>query len=149
MTRVVTVASMPSTSAAVGREGCAPKRDAARAPAAHDRRSAVSGSRPSSQRDEQAGGEGVAGRRAVDRVHLRRLRPRDLLAVLQQHRPLRSERQGHDPVAPPQHLELVAVDDGEVGVDVDRPCGGGVEAEETARLLPGRVHGRVRDLELA
>ena len=47
-----------------------------------------------------------------------------------------------------ERLELVAVDDGEVGVDVDRPRGRGVEAEEPGCLLPGAEHGLVGDLEL-
>ena len=55
--------------------------------------------------DEQAGGEGVAGRRAVDRVDPGWLRARDLLPVLLQHRALGTERHGDDPVAAAQHLE--------------------------------------------
>ena len=68
MTGVVTAGVCASTSSAVGREGCAPKREAASAPAAQERRSASSRARALEQRDEQAGGERVAGGRAVDRV---------------------------------------------------------------------------------
>ena len=67
-------ASIASTSAAVGRDGCAPSRDAASAPAAHARRSASSRGAPLEQRDDEAGGERVAGRGAVDGVDPRRRR---------------------------------------------------------------------------
>ncbi len=103
---------------------------------------------PLEPRDEQAGGERVSGGGAVDGVDRRRLGAGDLLPVLEQDRALGAERDGDDAVAPPQHLELVAVDDGQVGVDVDRPCGRGVEAEEAGRPLPRAAHGLVRDLEL-
>ena len=51
------------------------------------------------QRDEQAGGEGVAGRGAVDDLDLRRRRARDLLAVLEQDRALGAERERDEAVA--------------------------------------------------
>jgi len=60
-----------------------------------------------------------------------------------------AERERDEPVAPRERLELVAVDDGEVGVHGDWPRWSGVQAEEPRRLLPGRDHGAVRDLELA
>ena len=101
MTRGRHRASIASTSAAVGSDGCAPKRDAASAPAAHARRSASSRLAALEQRDEQAGGERVAGGGAVDGVDLRRLGARDLLAVLEQHRALGAERDGDEAVAPP------------------------------------------------
>ena len=44
--------------------------------------------------------------------------------VLEQHRALGAERQRDEAVAALQHLELVAVDDRQVGVDVDRPRAG-------------------------
>ena len=101
------------------------------------------------QRDEQARGEGIARSGAVDRVDLRRLGARDLLPVLEQHRALGAERHRDEAVAALQRLELVAVDDREVGVDVDRPRGRGVQAEQARRLLPGADHRLVGDLELA
>ena len=101
------------------------------------------------QRDEQAGREGVARGGAVDGVDLRRLGARHLLPVVEQQRALGAERHRHEAVAALQHLELVAVDDGQVGVDVDRPRRRGVQAEEPGRLLPRADDGRVRNLELA
>ena len=79
----------------------------------------------------------------------RQLGARHLLAVVEQQRALGAERHRHEAVAALQHLKLVAVDDGEVGVDVDRPRGRGVQAEEPGRLLPRADDGCVRDLELA
>ena len=88
-----------SISAAVGSDGCAPKREAAIAPAAQARRSASSRVAALEQRDEQAGGERVAGGRAVDGVDLRRLGARHLLPVLEQHRALGAERERDQAVA--------------------------------------------------
>ena len=48
---------------------------------------------PLEVRDDEAGGERVARRSAVDRFYLRRLCPRDLLAVLEQDGALRSKRE--------------------------------------------------------
>ena len=93
---------------------------------------------PFEQRDEQARGEGVARRSAVDHLDLRRGRPRHLLAVLEQDGSLGAERQRHEAVGARERLELEAVDDGEVGVDGDPPRGRGVEAEHPGRLLPRR-----------
>ena len=146
--RGVIARSIASTSAAVGRDGCAPKREAASAPAAQARPQRLLALAALEQRDEQAGGERVAGGSAVDGVDLRRLGTRDLLAVLEQDRALGAERERDEAVAAPERLELVAVDDGEVGVDVDRPRGRRVQAEEPRRLLPGAADGLVRDLEL-
>ena len=101
------------------------------------------------ERDEQARREGIAGSCAVDGIDPRGLRARDLLPVLEQQRSLGAERHRHEPVAPLQQLELVAVHDRQVGVDVDRPRRGGVQAEETGRLLPRADDGGVRHLELA
>ena len=95
---------------------------------------------PLEQRDEEAGGEGVAGGRAVDRVDGRRLGAGDLLPVLEQHRALGAERDRDEAVAAPQRLELVAVDDREVGrrasIGARRRR---VEAEEPCRLLARRA----------
>jgi hypothetical protein len=104
---------------------------------------------PLQQRDEQAGRERVACGGAVDGVHARRLRTGDLLPVVEQHGSLGAERHGDETVAPCEHLQLVAVDDGEVGIDGERPRRRGVEAEEPARLLPRCEDGCVRHLELA
>ena len=101
------------------------------------------------QRDEQTGGERVSRGGAVDGIDPRRRRPRDLLAVLEQHRSLGAERERDEAVLPRERVELEAVDDSEIGIDRDPACGRRVEAEEAARLLPGRDHGRVRDLLLA
>ena len=125
-----------STSSAVGSDGCAPNRDAASAPAAQARRRASSRLAALEQRDQQTGGERVAGRGAVDDLHWRRRRARDLLPVLQQHGALGAERERDEPVAPRERLELVAVDDGEVGVHGERSRGRGVQAEEPRRTAP-------------
>ena len=143
------VASMASISAAVGRDGCAPKREAASAPAAHARRSASSLLPALEQRDEQARGERVAGgrsRRPRRPAAARRAPPPPRPRAAR--RP-RAERDGDQPVPAAQDLELVAVDDRQVGVHVDRPPWRRVQAEEPARLLPGGEDGGVRDLELA
>ena len=115
--------SIASTSAAVGSDGWAPKRDAASAPAAQARRSASSALASLEQRDEQAGRERVAGGRAVDRVDGRRLARATSSPSSSSTAPSAPSVTRDEPVAAPQRLELVAVDDGQVGVDVDGRAG--------------------------
>ena len=115
------------------RRPSAGKAGAERGPARRRRRAAQCflGLEPLQQRNEQAGGECVACGRAVDRVDGRWLGTGDLLFVLEQDRPLGAESDRDKAVPPAEHLELVAVDDGEVGVDVDRTSRRRVEAEES------------------
>ena len=82
----------------MGSEGCAPGREAASAPAAQARFSASSCVATLEQRDEEAGGEGIARGRPVDRLDHRWCRPCDLLAVVEQHRALGTEREGDEAV---------------------------------------------------
>ena len=101
------------------------------------------------QRDDEARGERVAGRGAVDDVDPRRCRARDLLPVLEQHGALGTERQSDEPVGAGERLELEAVDDREVGVDGDAARRCRIEAEQAGRLLPRGDDRLVRDLLLA
>ena len=101
------------------------------------------------QRDEEARGERVSGGGPVDGVDGRRCCPRDLLPVLAEHGALGTERDRDEPVAPQQALELVPVDDGEIGVDCNRATRRGVEAEDARASLPRAHDYRVRNLELA
>jgi hypothetical protein len=121
-------------------------RERARCAGAHERLVLVS---LLEQRDEEARGERVAGCGAVDRVDPGRGRARDLLPVVQQHGAFRPQRDRDEAVATAQELELEPVDDSEVGIDLDRTRGRGVEAKHAGRSLPRREHRRVRDLELA
>ena len=108
--------SSASTSSAVGSEVWAPKRDAASAPAAHARRSDVVARPPLEQRDDEAGGERVAGRGAVDGLDRGRLRPRHLLPVLEENRALGAERETDESRPFAERLELEAVHDGDLGL---------------------------------
>ena len=74
------------------------------------------------QRDEQAGGERVAGGRAVDGLHRRRRGAGDLLPALEQDGALGAERQRRQAVVAADRLELVAVDDEQV--DLGEEIGG-------------------------
>ena len=112
-------ARIASTSAAVGSDGCAPKRDAARAPAAHARRSASSCARPSSSETSRHAVKASPGAVPSTASTGGGSRPRDLLAVLEQDGALGAEGQRDEPVPCGERLELVAVDDGEIRVDRD------------------------------
>src|ERR687891_419149 len=73
------------------------------------------------ERDEEARRERVPRPGSVDHLHRRRLRARDLLALVEQHRALGAERHGDETVAAGQRLLLVAVDDRQIRVDAHRP----------------------------
>ena len=79
--------------AAVGSDGCAPGREAAIAPGRAGAAQRLLPVAALEQRDDEAGGERVAGGRAVDGLHARRRGARDLAAVLEQDRALGAERQ--------------------------------------------------------
>ena len=132
----------------MGSDGCAPCRDAATAPAAHDAPERLVEVSVLEQRDEQAGREGVARGRAVDRFDDGRDGACDLLPVLQQQRPLGAERHRDEPVSARQRLELEAVDDRQVGIHLHGPRGRGVQAEDSRARLPRRLDRVIGDLEL-
>ena len=140
-------ARIASTSAAAGNDGCAPCREAASAPAAHARRSASSDS-TLEQRNEEAGGERVAGRRSVDGVDLRRSSARHLFPALEEHGALGPNVTAVMPPDVTDDLMLEPVDYEEVRLDVDLPCRSRVQAE-IAGPFGRRVDGGVGDLELA
>ena len=90
-------ASIASTSAAVGSEGCAPKREAASAPAAHARRSASSRGRPSSSETTRHAVKASPAAVPSTASTARRRGARDLPAVLEQDGALRAERERGQP----------------------------------------------------
>ncbi len=100
------------------------------------------------ERDEQTSREGIARRRPVDGVDRRWCRTRDLLPVLVQYGAFGAQRHRQEAVASCHGFQLVLVHDGQVGVDRDRPCRCGIEAEDTFALLPRGLDGRARDLQL-
>ena len=136
--RPVMPASIASTSAAVGSDGWAPRRDAASAPAAQARRSASSRSRPSSSETSRqavnaspaavpsTASTGGGAARATSSPSSSRTAPS--APSVSATRPSRAH----------ERLELVAVDDGEVGVDGDRARRRGVEAERCPPPAPRR-----------
>ena len=139
--------SIASTSSAVGSDGCAPNWDAAIAPAAHARRSASSGSRPSrSETTRQAVNASPA---AVPSIATTRRWPRarDLLSALEQHGALLAHRHGNQRLLA-DDLGLVAVGDDQVGADDERPCGRCVHAQPL-RLRSRFLDRFVRNLQLA
>ena len=68
------------------------------------------------ERDDEAGGERVAGAGAVDGLDGRRLGARDLRPVLEQDRSFGAERQTDESAAVAERLELEPVDDRQLGV---------------------------------
>ena len=131
-------ARTPSSSAAVGSDGCAPSREAASAPAAHARASASMRGRPSTI--ETASVAQNASPAAVPSTASTggRRRPGHLPPALEEHRALLAEREGEQARLGGQRLPLVAVGHHEVGT-LDEPRGqrprrGGVEAEEAGCL---------------
>ena len=100
------------------------------------------------QRDEKAGRERVAGGRAVDRFHVGRAGARDLLSVLEQQRALGSERHRDEPVSARERLELVAVDDRQVRIDLDGPAGAALRQKTPVPCLPRRLDRDIGHLEL-
>ena len=89
---------------------------------------------PFEQRYDHARGEGVAGGGAVDCVHLGRCSARHFLPVLEQDRALGTQGERGQARSLGQRVELVTVDDDEVGATehLDRHGlrGGRVEREE-------------------
>ena len=144
--------SIASTSAAVGSDGCAPGREAAIAPAAQARRSASSRSLPSSIETTRHAVNASPAAVPSTACTRRCVGPSDLLAALEQDRALFAERQREQPRRLGQRLELVAVDDHELGgsheLRRERPRRRGVE-EEALRAARGRRDRLERDLELA
>ena len=102
---------------------------------------------PFEQRYDEACGEGVAGRSAVDGLDPRRPGARDLAAGLEERGAVGAVRHGDEPAAC-VHLVLEPVDDQQVRLDVDRSRRRRVQCEEL-RVTRGREHDRIGHLELA
>ena len=102
------------------------------------------------QRHDEARGERIARSGAVDRLHGRRRRARDLHPVLEQHRALGAERDRDEAVPACERFELVPVHDREICVR-HRPVGSrcGIEEEPGRRSSCDVLDGLERDLELA
>ena len=132
---------LPASSAAVGREGCAPRREAASAPAAHARASASPRSRPSSSETTRQRGERVTGCGAVHSLDARGGRARDLDAVLEERGSLGAVGDG-DELSPRDDLVLEPVHDQQVGLELDRT--GGRRVERQRRTRSGRRRARRR-----
>ena len=140
-------ASIASTSRAPGREGCAPSRDAASAPAAHARASASSRGRPSSSETTRHAANASPAAVPSIGVDARRRRARDLAPVLEQGGALGAVGD-RDELAARDDLVLEPVHDQQVGLELDRPRRRGIEREEL-RAARGRGDDLVRHLELA